>query len=88
MTQKPKQIRIAKCSDPAELMEAVEDAMYHIREAMDSVKGYGETEDTFAALSDLHDDLYAVYEDCEVNVAAAHADMLRDMEREYRMGVL
>ena len=88
MKAKPKQTRINNNSDPADLHEALDEAMYYIREAMENIKGYGELEDQFSTLSEMHDEMFAMYEECEVNINAAYSDMVREMTRDYYRSVM
>lgn len=89
MTQKPKQTKvITQHSDNGDLHEALDEAMFHIREAMEEVKGYGELVDMFSTLSDIHDEMYAMYEECETNLRVEYAEMVREMERDYYRGLM
>lgn len=89
MFKKPEQRKkLQENTDWGELHEALDSAMFRIREAMDDIKGYCETQDQFSQLSDLHDELYAIYEETEANINAEYADMVREMTREYYRSVI
>ena len=88
MINKPVQTRMRSHSDWSDLHEALDSAMFNIREAMESMKGYPELVDKFSELSDLHDELYAMYEECETNINAEYADMVREITRDYYRSVI
>lgn len=72
----------------AERLEAVENAMYYISDAMDFLRGFGEYEDAFNTLDDLYGELESTYADLDREAAGDHAEMLSELTREYYRDVL
>ena len=88
MTKPTQSKHLSIHSDNGDLHEALDMAMFQVREAMDSLKGYSELTDFFNALDDLHDDMYAMFEEVETNIRVEYAEMVREMERDYYRSVL
>lgn len=86
---KPTQSRhLSQYSDNGELLEALQEALFHVGEAMEELKGYAELTDFFDALDDLHDDMYSMFEEVETNISVERAEMLREQERDYYRGLM
>lgn len=86
--QKPKQTKITRHTDNTELMEALESALDYLGDAMEAVRGYDELTDYFKALGDMHDDLYAKYEECEIMAHVEYTEMMRELTRDYFRSVM
>lgn len=89
MFKKPEQKKkISQHTDWSDLHESLDSAMFYIREAMEEMKGYYELQDQFRDLSDMHDELFAIYEEAETNINAEYADMVREMTKDYYRSVM
>ena len=75
-------------SDNGDLRYALDEAMFHVQEAMEELKGYSELADFFDTLNDLHDDMYKMFEEVETNISVERAEMIREQERDYYRGLL
>ena len=81
--EKPKQVTLSRGSSAAERLDAVENALWHVQEAMEYLKGFEEYTDQFNACADLYDDLMAEYSELEREAAGEYTEMVAELTREY-----
>ena len=85
---KPMQMKKLVRADANELFEAIEGALYNVRDAMLYLKGLEAFADHFKALSDLYDDMkpdFDMYED--ITESEYRAEMAAQ-ERDYYRSVI
>lgn len=86
--KKPIQSRVTNDNDYGDLREALDEATYHIREAMSAIKGYGELADWFTELDVIHDEMFAELENVETQIRVEHEELVREMTRDYYRSVI
>lgn len=85
---KPVQTQVTGGNSTDNLLEALENAMYSIRDAMDELKGYAELQDFFNTLDALHDEMQPVFEQYQRDVETAQAEVVAELTREYYRSVM
>lgn len=86
--KKPIQSRVTNDNDYGDLREALDEATYHICEAMGAIKGYGELADWFNELDTMFDEMYAELENVETQIRVEHEELVREMTRDYYKAVM
>lgn len=81
-----RQTNVTYNNDNDSLLTAVQEAIYHVNEAMDELRGFGEYEEWFNTLDDLYDEMEKEQDERECQASADYqaeiADLNRDYERE------
>lgn len=84
--EKPVQTRVAYDNDNDSLLTAVSEAMWHVGEAMDELRGFGEYEDWFNTMSDMYDEMEREKDERESYASgeeqAVQAEIWRDREHD------
>ena len=69
-------------------LTAVNEAIWHINEAMDELRGMGEYEDWFGQLSDMYDAMEAEQDDLESYQSGEYQAMIAEQRRDYERDLL
>lgn len=88
MMDKPVQTQVTDGNSADNLLEALENALYSIRDAMDELKGYAELQDFFNTLDDLHDEMQPAYDQYLRGAETAQAELVAELTREYYRSVI
>lgn len=85
---KPVQTQVTGGNSSDILLDAMENAMFSIRDAMDELKGYAELQDFFNTLDALHDEMQPVFDQYLRDAETAQAEMVAELTREYYRSVI
>lgn len=88
MIDKPVQTKITRDNSNDDLLDALDNARWHIREAMDELRGFDELSDWFDALDDIDDEMQPMYEQCEQVAANEYAEEMDGLRRQYYRSVI
>lgn len=86
--EKPVQTRVTMDNSNDDLLIAVNEAKWHISEAMDELRGFGEYEEWFDALSDMYDEMDAEQDKRESYATGEEQAVLAEMRRDYERDLL
>ena len=85
---KPTQSKKPYVANNDDLLSASEEALYHISEAMDYLRGLWERGEIFTILDDAFDKLEEKYNEYEAACAEEDREELENLNREYYRSVL
>lgn len=85
---KPRQTKVTYDNNPGDRLNVIENTLYHIAEAMDWLRGYGEYEDAFDTLDDLFGELESEYADLEGYAIAEYNADIAMLTHDYYRSVL
>lgn len=85
---KPEQGTLSRGNSAAERLDAVENAMWHIAEAMEYLKGFTELSDEFDACDEMYDTLMSDYSALEVESAGEYTETVAELTRDYYRDVM
>lgn len=71
----------------ADRLDAVNEAIWHVKEAMEELEGT-EYEDWINALGDIHTEMEREQDELESYMTGEHRQMLADLNREYERDLL
>lgn len=74
--------------DNSELLEAIEDAMKSISDAIESLRGYEDFEEWHSALTDILEEMQPMQAQLDAVVSAEWAEEVEDLRRQYYRDVL
>ena len=86
--KKPIQSRVTNDNDYGDLREALDEATWHICEAMGAIKGYGELDGWFTELDAMLDEMIAELENVETQLRVEQEELVREMTRDYYRSVI
>ena len=75
-------------ADNDDLLQASEDAMYHIQSALEALRGYWDLDHIFEALDDAYDDLKELHEHYDVVAMQEYNEEIEALNRDYIRSVL
>ena len=85
---KPSKIPLSYNNSAADRLEAVDNALWHIGEAMEALLGLGEYSDTYDTLEELHDALEPEYAQLEIDSAGEYTEYIVELVRDYYRSAL
>lgn len=74
--------------DNSELLDAIEDAVKSISDAIETLRGYEDFEEWHSALTDILEEMQPMHAQLDAVVSAEWAEEVEDLRRQYYRDVL
>lgn len=72
----------------AERFEMLDDAMFSLSNALESIRGIGEFAELYDTLSGVYEDMEAIHDDLDREAAGEYQAYVEDMTRDYYRSVM
>lgn len=88
MAERVRQTRVTFGSSNDDLLTAVSEAIWHVNEAMDELRGHGEYEEWFNTLDDLYSEMEEEQDMRENYATGEYEQEMADLRRDYERDLL